>query len=109
MLDILEQNYNEGSGGCTVKHQGNPTLHERCFCSGKHVSFCKAICDDDPNCKGYAETKDQTSCAYATDSECPGKSNCKKYGIGHLGLLEADEKYGSSFYANCKIKGKFIE
>ena len=111
MLDILEQYYsnNGKSGGCTVKHQDNPTLHERCFCKGKHVSFCKALCDDDLKCKGYAETNDQKSCALATDSECQEKSSCTKYGKGHLGLLEAEGKYGYSFYANCSIKGKFIQ
>ena len=91
-----------------MKHLGYPTLHERCFCRGKHKSFCKAICDDDLKCKGYAVTKDQNSCAIATDSPCPKESKCEKHGIGHIGLLEANGQYGSSFYEKCHIKSKFI-
>ena len=91
-----------------MKHLGSPTLHERCFCMGKHESFCKAICDDDLKCKGYAVTKGHNSCAFATDSQCPKESKCKKYGIGHVGLIEVNSQYGDSFYDRCHIKGKSV-
>ena len=108
-FDILEQHYltNPSNGGCTVMHLEKPTLHERCVCYGKDVSFCKAECDDDLNCKGYAKTIDMhNSCAYATDSPCPSKSKCEKHGVGQKGLLIPDGTYGSSFYEHCWIKGK---
>ena len=89
-------------------HLGSPTLHERCFCRGKHISFCKAHCDDDLNCKGYAVTNDHSSCAFATNAECPKESKCEKHGIGQIGLLEVNGQYGSSFYGKCHIKGKCV-
>ena len=107
---IVEQNYHSpqpGSGGCTVMHLEEPTLHERCVCIGQDVSYCKSICDEDLRCKGYSETKDHhRSCAFATESKCPSDGKCKKYGLGQVGLLIRDGKYGAEHYDGCYIKGE---
>ena len=92
------------SACCTSTGQ----IHRSCICTAK-VSFCKRICDEDRNCKGYVEIATHKGandtwirCQIATSSQCPSENGCFAFGSS-LGDLDKDKSCGQ-FYHGCFIK-----
>ena len=88
---------------------------ERCYCKAD-VSFCKAVCDSDPKCKGYAKgnrpwqngvsNPGYPVCDIATTSTCPSTNSCKKLNLGEnlTGNLQEDIGCGGPDFYGCFIK-----
>ena len=79
--------------------------HEYCICgTSQFLTFCKTVCDEDSNCKGYSfrSTEEITNqvdlCYIYTTSPCPiSPLTCFKRNTGFVGDLVDRAQYGPPF------------
>ena len=101
-------------------------FHENCFCKEWKVEECKEVCDNDANCKGFAEKLAQDEnwdwypygCGFATVN---GASACEKLGCsywksaaegadnwGMVGVGDLLDESGDGGYCGCWRKVIFV-
>lgn len=90
--------------------------HEFCRClTTEFLAFCKSLCDEDQNCKGYSfrSTEERNDiddiCFIYTTSSCP--SNCFKNNVGSVGdLVDRAPSITDPFYNFVSLEsGCFIK
>eukprot|EP00427_Karlodinium_veneficum_P046521 CAMPEP_0169302532 /NCGR_PEP_ID=MMETSP1016-20121227/68850_1 /TAXON_ID=342587 /ORGANISM="Karlodinium micrum, Strain CCMP2283" /LENGTH=794 /DNA_ID=CAMNT_0009395249 /DNA_START=157 /DNA_END=2541 /DNA_ORIENTATION=+ len=79
----------EESGACSIE---GPLEHERCHCKDRDASFCKDLCDEDPDCKGYTSAPND-GCDVATTGTC--SDTCRKINSGNVGDLVIPGRWSS--------------
>ena len=76
----------DDAGACCIS---SSQMHQTCYCLGAVTAWtsCKALCDQDLNCKGYSNDQKANHCNIATTSDCSAMNCAGPYSTGFVGEL----------------------